>query len=129
MRTSKNREACLEELRTALLAERARIASGRLTQLRVLTTPENTAVEDRVPLVHEQFVVISATARSRRKLALIEAALDRLARGEFGICAECEEEIPLKRLQAIPWATHCVPCQELLESEGYGEESALAAIA
>jgi DnaK suppressor protein len=126
MRTSSNRETRLKDLRGTLLAERAKIMSDRQSQLQVLTSPDNTAVEDQVPLLHEQFVAISTTSRNRQKLALIQAALQRLARGGFGVCEHCEEEIPLKRLQAIPWASYCVRCQERLESVGSSEEEALA---
>ena len=129
MRTISNRTARLKELRASLLAERARVISDRKTHLQVLTTPESAAAEDQVPLLHEQFVAISTTTRNRQKLSLIQAALERLARGEFGICQECEEEIPLKRLQAIPWASYCVPCQERVESMGSVEEEVLAATA
>jgi DnaK suppressor protein len=129
MRTSSNRKARLKELRSRLLTERATIMSDRQNQLQVLITPENTAAEDQVPLLHEQFVALSTTSRNRNKLALIQSALNRLARGELGICEGCEEEIPLKRLQAIPWASYCVPCQERIESMGSGEEEALAATA
>jgi DnaK suppressor protein len=129
MRTRSNREARLKELRSRLLAERATIMSDRQNQLQVLITPENTAPEDQVPLLHEQFVAVSTTSRNRKKIALIQSALNRHARGEFGICGGCEEEIPVKRLQAIPWASHCVPCQERLESMGSAEEEALAATA
>ena len=79
-----------------------------------------------MPLLHEQFVAISTSGRDRQKFANIQSALDRWARGEFGICQECEEEIPLKRLQAIPWASHCVSCQERLETRDSVEEEALA---
>jgi DnaK suppressor protein len=100
--------------------------SDRQSQLQVLTTPDNTAAEDQVPLLHEQFVAINTTRRNRKKLALIESALQRLARGEFGICEYCEEEIPLKRLRAVPWASYCVRCQERSESGRSSEEEALA---
>jgi RNA polymerase-binding transcription factor DksA len=49
---------------------------------------------------------------------LESAALQRLDRGEFEIREECEEEIPLERLQAIPWAAYCVLCQERIERFG-----------
>ena len=42
----------------------------------------------------------------------IRAALDRIAGGTYGTCPECEEEISHKRLQAVPWATLCIACQE-----------------
>lgn len=39
-------------------------------------------------------------------------ALDRASEGTFGICVSCEEDIPDRRLVAIPWAARCIPCQE-----------------
>ena len=125
MRTKSNREARLAELRASLLAERARITSDRQGQLQVLVTPENTATEDQVPLLHEQFVAITTSSRDRRRLASIQSALERFECGEFGICEACEEQIPLKRLQAIPWASFCVPCQEQMEQSGSAEEQEL----
>jgi hypothetical protein len=64
----------------------------------VLTAPGSLAVDDQVPLLHEQFVVISQRRLSRRKLKLINAALARLDRGDFGMCEQCGEGIPLRRL-------------------------------
>ena len=90
----------------------------------MLVTPENTATEDQVPLLHEQFVAITTSSRDRQRLASIQSALERLKR-EFGICESCEEQIPLKRLQAIPWAACCVPCQERMERTGSAEEQGL----
>ena len=115
----------MADLRVSLLAERARITSDRQSQLQVLVTPENTATEDQVPLLHEQFVAITTSSRDRRRLASIQSALERLERGEFGICEACEEQIPLKRLQAIPWAALCVPCQEQMEQTGSAEDQEL----
>ena len=51
----------------------------------------------------------------RRQLRLVEYALERTRNGEFGICAMCEDGIDLKRLQAFPWARHCLQCQERFE--------------
>jgi DnaK suppressor protein len=45
----------------------------------------------------------------------IEAALARLTRGEYGVCADCGGAIERKRLQAVPWALRCVDCQEVFE--------------
>jgi DnaK suppressor protein len=57
----------------------------------------------------------------RRKLRLIDAALRRLDRGEFGICDECGSPVPEKRLDAIPWAACCVPSQDQLDSRDDAE--------
>lgn len=53
--------------------------------------------------------------REREKLHSIDEALLRIADDEYGICEECEEEIPLGRLKAMPFARHCVKCKSDLE--------------
>jgi len=40
----------------------------------------------------------------------IDAALQRIEAGEYGDCVSCGEEIPTKRLQALPFAIRCVKC-------------------
>lgn len=49
--------------------------------------------------------------RARR----LRIALSRLSDGEHGICAECGDSIPPKRLVAVPDATTCLGCQKRLE--------------
>lgn len=45
--------------------------------------------------------------RERRE---VEAAIERRSAGDYGICADCGQPIPLERLQARPTATRCVVC-------------------
>lgn len=45
----------------------------------------------------------------------IEAALKRLAAGDYGSCAGCGGDIPFARLLAYPTATRCVSCQAVHE--------------
>lgn len=47
----------------------------------------------------------------------VEAALERLTSGDYGLCRVCGEPIHLKRLDAIPWAALCARCQSCLEAE------------
>jgi DnaK suppressor protein len=54
-------------------------------------------------------------SQNRRKLKLVDLALDRIQDGSFGTCAACGDAIGLKRLQAVPSASHCIECQEGLE--------------
>jgi DnaK suppressor protein len=49
---------------------------------------------------------------NRRILLLISEAADRIKAGTYGLCVECEEEVQQKRLEAVPWARHCLGCQE-----------------
>ena len=50
--------------------------------------------------------------REHRLLGEVEAALERLEEGEFGVCQGCGEAIPQRRLEALPWARFCVVCAE-----------------
>jgi DnaK suppressor protein len=53
----------------------------------------------------------------KAELIHIETALRRIETGAFGICVECDEEIPVKRLRVRPDATLCLDCQEIMEKE------------
>lgn len=44
------------------------------------------------------------------QLAQIDASLERLDLGTYGICVQCGKPIPSERLDAIPWAASCVEC-------------------
>lgn len=59
--------------------------------------------------------LLSLTELDRKQLLLVEEALNRIDRGEYGRCQQCGEVIPPKRLEVQPWARHCVRCQELEE--------------
>ena len=52
---------------------------------------------------------------NRRILQLVSEALDRLKNGSYGHCVACQEEVQVKRLEAVPWARHCIDCQEKQE--------------
>jgi len=49
----------------------------------------------------------------------VKTALDRIDSGSYGRCDECRQTIAPTRLQALPWATRCVACQERMERRGY----------
>jgi len=43
----------------------------------------------------------------RRERALIDAAFERMDHGEFGECVDCGADIPIERLEAVPFAIRC----------------------
>ncbi len=63
----------------------------------------------------------SLSNTERTVLEQVERAIDRMNEGEYGTCMECAEKISKKRLDAVPWARFCVPCQERIE-QGVREE-------
>ncbi len=120
--------ANLKTFRGLLLAERASILGASSLKLDVLEVSENLSAEDQAPLIHDQFIALHWRSQEAEKLQKIGAALERLEATGYGICKACEEQIPRKRLLAIPWADHCVPCQERLQdNSGWSAEAELAA--
>jgi RNA polymerase-binding transcription factor len=55
------------------------------------------------------------TNTDRSLLQLIDEAIGRIRDNKYGTCVECEDELQQKRLDAVPWARHCVSCQEKQE--------------
>ncbi len=53
--------------------------------------------------------------REREKLRNIDEALLRFEEGEYGVCEECGDEIPLGRLKVMPFARYCVKCKSDIE--------------
>jgi DnaK suppressor protein len=60
----------------------------------------------------EQGIGFSLVALTSQEVQGIEAALRRLAAGDFGRCSDCWNEISGARLRAQPFATLCLVCQE-----------------
>jgi DnaK suppressor protein len=52
------------------------------------------------------------THADRSTLQLVEEALNRIRKGTFGLCVQCEEEVQQKRLEAVPWTRYCLSCQQ-----------------
>lgn len=70
------------------------------------------AEEDQAQMSHDEHIHLSRNQHQYEVLKMIDEAVDRLEAGDFGVCMRCEEQIPVKRLQVLPWAKYCVRCQE-----------------
>src|SRR3954471_451661 len=53
----------------------------------------------------------------RRELLAIERALAKMATGSFGVCEDCGEDIPSRRLLVLPEARLCANCQAFEEKQ------------
>lgn len=62
-------------------------------------------------------ISLAMVAQQQQQLQQIEAAILRHKAGTYGRCSGCGEEIPLARLQALPFAQRCAACQEAWEEE------------
>jgi DnaK suppressor protein len=59
--------------------------------------------------------IFGKSSGDRHMLLLIREALDRIDDNSYGSCVNCGNAIQPKRLEALPWAKHCLQCQGLLE--------------
>jgi len=53
------------------------------------------------------------------RLDEIDGAVVRLDSGSYGICADCSVPIPPRRLEALPFAILCVPCQSVADRRSH----------
>jgi RNA polymerase-binding transcription factor DksA len=56
-------------------------------------------------------VAFQTAAAHRAAVEQITAALNRLAKGTYGRCTRCGEQITSGRLEALPYAAACIRCQ------------------
>jgi DnaK suppressor protein len=61
---------------------------------------------------HEEWIFLNRNTIDMKLLREIAGALHRIELETYGTCAECEEPISAKRLDAVPWARYCITCQE-----------------
>lgn len=103
----------LLQLKDATLRELSRsIKSGSEAKAVEETTGD---IYDQASFERDRELELILSDRERQKLHNIDDALLRMKEGEYGICEECDEEIPLGRLKAMPFTRHCVKCKSDLE--------------
>lgn len=108
----------LAQVRATLVEERARI----MHRLELLAEPEDddsvgreiSYNPDRSDLADEYAARerdLALLAIDQEQLAQIDAALQRLTEGTYGVCLTCGEPITPGRLEILPYATLCIRCQ------------------
>ncbi len=63
---------------------------------------------DQAALHENDDTIYTLRQEAQEQLQHVNAALQRLADGQYGICTSCGMEIEAKRLEAIPYATQCM---------------------
>ena len=77
--------------------------------------PEIQDVADMAVESYTKEFIFGKSSGDRAVLQLIREALDRIEDKTYGNCVHCENPIQPKRLEAVPWARHCIQCQGLQE--------------
>lgn len=103
----------LLQLKETTLREISRsIKSGSAAKVGEETTGD---IYDQASSERDRELELILSDRERQKLHNIDDALLRMKEGDYGICEECDEDIPLGRLKAMPFTRHCVKCKSDLE--------------
>lgn len=104
-------------IRAALLDERARLLADVQETIQApgqMTYGSQAAAASQV---FEQQRDLALRDRATQHLELVDSALARLDGGTFGSCLRCGNPIPADRLEALPWAAHCIDCQAIVDRE------------
>lgn len=108
-----------QDIHASLLGQRAELLRSVMSKplsdgIEIAPCPD---LNDQATAEMDQHFMLSLKERDRSLLKQIDEALTRLAAHQYGICEECGEEIPLRRLQARPMTTLCVACKTLQEED------------
>ena len=126
---SKPRAVAAPDFRAALLKMKSEAMANPGIKFDTIASMGRVNEEDQAQLSHDEFLKLKLNALDYHKLRQVDEALERLNGGEYGICLECEEQIAPRRLQAIPWASYCVRCQERIGNGDRHDEDAVSLFA
>jgi DnaK suppressor protein len=81
-------------------------------------------VNDEASRTYNRQVLLSIGEVDRQQLKRVEESLEQIDKvdGEYGVCIDCEEEIPFERLAAAPYVKRCIECKKTYEETLSAEE-------
>src|SRR5580704_12977888 len=99
----------------SLLQTKQKELSGSLRNRDEIALENAPDALDQVQLMGERELALRNLDRDTNALRQIHRALSRIATGTYGVCLNCEEDIPVKRIAAVPWSAFCIKCQEQID--------------
>lgn len=95
---------------TDLIAEQQQeLEEARMTESSADRDPDPTNAES-ASMKFEYAKELSLERNSLDLLHKVEHALRRVEQGLYGVCESCGQDIPVARLEVLPYATKCVSC-------------------
>jgi len=112
----------INKYKAMLEAKQAELSAGLRNRddIAIEKTPD---AIDEVQLAGERELAIRNLDRESNLLRHVKGALVRIADGSYGVCMHCEEDIKIKRLDAVPWTKYCIKCQEAADRHEFETES------
>jgi len=108
----------IKRFQQKLEARRAELQRGLWSRRSALAIEMRGDPLEQARALSERDLAVRTMDAGTASLRQVEAALRHIQAGTFGHCVSCGREIPLKRLQAVPWSPYCVSCQEQAEQAG-----------
>ena len=106
------------DIRRALERQRADLLEEVGDVLTQHKTPEALPdVSDQASAEEDQRFSMRIMEREQNLLKKVNEALERMKNQTYGICEQCGEDIPYKRLKARPVTTFCIECKTLQEQK------------
>jgi DnaK suppressor protein len=108
----------LQDPRVALLVERDRLKAEIAVGI---VAPDAMTYGSQAAAASQVFAQqrdLALRDRNEQQLTAIDAALGRIDDGTYGRCARCGRPIAPERLDALPWAAHCIDCQRIVARGG-----------
>lgn len=118
----------IQKIRQVLVKRRDALRRSVTGQLDLPKRDDVKSVGDEIDAAVESAqdeLLSQLAAAESRELQRIDVAIQRIGEGSYGVCENCEKNIPLARLQAVPYATLCINCQREMELEGLSGDSSM----
>ena len=105
----------IDKFKRILVAERERLLNNSKESIKHDLNTSTDDLPDEADLAASeinQSLTFELRNRERVMISKINTALQKIKEGTFGLCQACEEPIEKRRLDARPFSTLCVACQE-----------------
>lgn len=114
--TAPYRERLVQE-RTQLLSRIAQQRGGMVSRVDMAARHDVRDFDNRAQAISARNDEFAMNEHETAELGDIQAALERIESGRYGICIDCGQTIPAARLHAYPTAKRCIGCQTLKEKK------------
>lgn len=115
------RDELVAKMRPILLERREALRqrlSGQLTNLNANWDRDEVGDDSDSAMGNQDDEIHSLLAQTdSQEIHRINAALESMERGEYGLCEECHQPIASARLMALPYITTCINCQRSAEAK------------
>lgn len=108
-------KAVLVEKITTAIADSKEIIESLKEKTKPISPDNAIGRISRMDAIGNKSINDAALRKAQERLTRLNYALTNIDRPDFGICIDCDEEIPLGRIMAMPESTLCVSCAEMSE--------------